>query len=63
MLLVLGIATALNYKFKWITQDDIDQCNEILIPIFFGTLLWPLTLVIGLVAGIVYLFVKYALPE
>jgi hypothetical protein len=63
MLLVLGIATALNYKFKWVKQYDLDGNPEIVAIIVLACLLWPVSVVVATIAGIAHLFIKYCLPE
>ena len=63
MVAVLGTATALNYKYKWVKQYDMEGNPEIVAIVVIACLLWPVSLLIGCIVGIVHLFIKYCIPE
>jgi len=63
MVMLIGILTAINYKFKWVKRSDLMDEPDVIAMIVIGCLIWPLSLIVGFVAGIVYLFIKYGVPE
>lgn len=65
MLICFGSFLALNSKWKWITKDDVEEaCDEGYAVIWFiALMIWPLTLLIGLIIAIGWVFYRYCIPD
>ncbi len=55
----------LNYKQKWLDKWDVeDAWNEGYIIVYvFAVLLWPITIIIGIIMGVGYFLYKNCIPD
>jgi hypothetical protein len=54
--------TAINYHVKWICKDDLegDGLGEVF---FFALMLWPISIIVGIIIGLTTLYKRIFIPD
>jgi len=67
MFAILGVIAVLNFKYKWITQDEVEHDPSISVIFLLVLVCWPITLavgtLIGTIIGVNYVFIHIFLPK